>query len=156
MDVRICPKCDLVCARGDRTCPDCGASLVPRFGVRPRPREEEDERPGTVQYLMVPLELFPGLVRVKVLIMCAVAVPIAAGLASLTLLMMVLGLMWLAFMAGGVAMVVYWSALGWLMAGEVCGPSEALADFTGLQWIIFILLGGAPVYVGLALLGAGG
>ncbi len=156
MDMQICPKCGYVCSKGDRTCPDCGASLVPRFGLRPRPREQEDERPGIVQYLMVPLHLFPGLVRVKVLIMCAVAVPIGAGLAWVTLLMMVLGVVWLAFVAGGMAMLVYWTALGWLMVGEGCGPVAALADFTGLQWIIFILLGSAPVYVGLALLGAGG
>ncbi len=156
MDVQICPKCGYVCREGDRTCRDCGASLKPRFGIRRKPGEREEEGPGIVAYLMVPLEMFPGVARVKVLIMCAVAVPIVVGLMWMTLMMMVLGVVFLAFLTGGMAMLIYWKALGWLMMGEVCTPTDALADFTGLQWTIFLLLGGAPVYVGLALLGAGG
>jgi len=56
----------------------------------------------------------------------------------------------------GFGMVIYWSAVAWLIYGYVCLPSEALAEFDSRQWSVMLLLGLAPVALGLYWMGTHG
>ncbi len=102
------------------------------------------------------LDLFPGLMRPKVLILSILAVPVAAAVGVLGLFITGLGAVIAGMLIAGFALVIYSTAVAWMIYGDLAAPSEALADFDGKRWVAFLLLALAPIAIGLALIGGGG
>jgi hypothetical protein len=132
-------------------------SRLPLRSARLTPRQElEEEGPGILAPLLWFLELFPGLVRPSVLVMSILMVPIAGFVSWLGFFLLTLGGLIAGFMIAGFGLVIYWTALSWIIYGYICLPSEALAEFEGAQWTVFLLLGFAPIVGGFLLMGMSG
>ena len=147
MPAVTCPRCGAECDVGEALCPSCGRYLgVRRSAAQPMaPSEPEPEVPAGLAPVLWLLELFPGLVRPKVLVMALAALPVAAGLLWLALLLVGYGGIFAGMAIGGFAVVVYWTAVAWLLYGEICMPAEALAEFDGTKWMVFLLAAFAPM-----------
>lgn len=148
-----CSRCGARCDAGEPRCPSCGGYL----GARPpRPRlnaPAEEARRGPFFWF---LDLFPGLVRPRVLIMSLVALPVAAGLVGLGLALFSIGGVFAGMAVAAFGMVTYWAAVAWLIYGYVCLPGEALSEFDGTRWMVFALLASAPMVALFAWLAAKG
>jgi hypothetical protein len=143
-----CPFCGAERGPDTKFCTECGSRLgAPSIG-RPLPQppqEEEQEVVGAARLLQWFMEYFPGIFRPKVLVLSILALVVALGVGILALVMALLGAVIPAMFIGGSAMVIYWTAVSWLLLGDLCMPSEALAEFNGTHWLIFALLAAAPV-----------
>ena len=153
-----CPACGAPCRRDDRFCKSCGSRLgAPRLGRRLPHTQDEGQPPEHEPFglcaLCALLEVAPGLASPKVVIMSVLAVVLAAGFSVAALVILLVGVLWLALLAAGFALLCYWTAVIWVLYGEACLPSDALADFVGVQWVVFLILGSAPIWIGLALMG---
>jgi hypothetical protein len=141
-----CPHCGERCAAGDSYCTQCGARL---------PVEDDGNGLRLRAYLVAAaywfLDLAPGLVRPVVLIMSAIAILIAAAIGGLALYMGVLGAVISACLIGGFGMLIYWTALSWVLYGDVVMPSEALSEFRAKHWWALVMLTLTPLAIGLAL-----
>jgi hypothetical protein len=142
-----CPRCGSKCDLGQARCPRCGGYLGARrrAPVPAVPPEPEAGVPAALRPVLWLLELFPGFVRPKVVVLSVVALPVAAGLVLLGVAVFSLGAVFSGMAIAAFGMVIYWTAVAWLMHGEVCMPAEALAEFDGTKWMIFLLLGFAPL-----------
>jgi len=79
--------------------------------------------------------------------------PLRAGKVGwLGLFLTALGGMICGILIAGFAMVIYCTAVVWMIYGYLAMPAEALADFDAKRWVAFLLLGSAPVTIGLALM----
>ena len=143
-----CRHCGATCDAGEPRCPSCGGYL----GARPptplpvAPSEpEEPEIPAGLAPVLWLLEMFPGLVSPKVLVMSIAALPLAAGLLWLALLLVGFGAILPGMAIGAFALVVYWTAVAWLLHGELCMPADAVAEFDGTKWMVFLLIAFAPM-----------
>ena len=140
-----CPRCGAACDLGEASCPSCGGYLgvARRMGQPQAPPEPEGAPPlGPLLWF---LELFPGLVQPKVLVMCLLAFPVAAGVGWLGLFLVAVGGVFAGMAIGAFALVIYWTAVAWLLYGEVCMPAEALCEFDGTRWLVYLLLAFAPM-----------
>ena len=123
---------------------------------RPPPPEqtEEEESPGILLGILYWLgEYFPGFFRVGVLIASVVLVVLAIGTGILALAVGVFGAFIAAMFIGGFALLMYWTALAWLLTGEICMPVDALVDFNTTQWMLFVGLTVVPIGICMAFLG---
>lgn len=147
MPAMTCPRCGVECDAGEPRCLSCGGYLGARRrpSVVEQPPEPEPEVSGAMGFALRFLEMFPGFVQPKVLALSLAALPVAAGLLYLALVMAGFGALFTAIAIGAFAAVVYWTALAWMLHGELCMPSEALAEFDGTKWMVFLLLAFAPV-----------
>jgi hypothetical protein len=115
--------------------------------------EQEEEGPGMPLWLFWFLDLFPGLIRPLVLIMSLLMLPVAVVVCWLGFFILTLGAIFAGFATAGFGLIIYWSALAWIIYGYICLPSEALAEFDSRKWTAFLLLALAPVGLGLFLIG---
>jgi len=109
-----------------------------------QPDPEPEVPPGLVPLLWL-LELFPGLASPKVLILSILALPVAAGVLQLALLLIGFGAIVTGIFIAGFAMVIYWTAVAWLLYGNICMPAEAMAEFDSTKWMVFLLAAFAPM-----------
>jgi hypothetical protein len=112
----------------------------------------EEEGPGMPLWLFWFLDLFPGLIRPVVLIMSLLMLPVAAVVCWLGFFILTLGAIFAGFATAGFGLIIYWSALAWIIYGYISLPSEALAEFDSRKWTAFLLLALAPVGLGLFLI----
>jgi len=141
--VRLCPQCGQRVGLDDQFCGSCGAPL-PRDVLHVK--KEATDRPSVGWRIASwVLELFPGLTRPVVLIMSIVALVVAAGVGGLALYIFLLGAVITGFFIGGFAVVIYWTALSWLMFGDVVMPAEALSEFQGKHWWALMLFTLVPL-----------
>jgi hypothetical protein len=96
------------------------------------------------------------LFRPKVLVAGLLMTVLALGIGVLALVAAVFGAVLSAMFIGGLAVLCYWTALAWIFTGDICMPSEALADFNGTQWMLFVALTGLVIGICLAFLGLRG
>ena len=130
---RRCPRCRKSWGDTDRFCGDCGARLDQPGRVRPK----EPPPPGAPVVWL--LETFPGLARPMVLV-CSILAVLAAFVAfGLAMVMLSMGVLITAFAAGAGGMIIYWTALGWILYGYLCHPVEALSEFQGRHWMVFLV-----------------
>jgi hypothetical protein len=108
----------------------------------PPPEEESPPIPRPLLWL---LELFPGLIRPRVLLMSIVTLVLAAFVMGLATMVFMMGAVFSGFFIGAAAVVMYWSAMAWLLYGYVCMPAEALAEFDSTRWLVFVILTVAPI-----------
>ncbi len=141
MTENVCAKCGSPNMSSSKFCARCGAPLA----AARRAREEQKRPFFLLRVLLWFLNLCPGLVRPKVVILFALAMPIAAGLGYLGVFLLMLGAV---FSGGAVAafgLVVYWTAWTWVLFGDTCFPSEALAEFDSIRWLLMVLLTVTPI-----------
>ncbi len=135
MPARKCPKCGETCPEAHSFCASCGAPL-------PAPSSKGFELPGPIWWF---LDVFPGLVRPKVLIMSVLAILASAPLAWVSVMMVGFGVFITGFLVAGFALLTYATGVLWLLYGYVCWPAEGLSDLEGRKWVIFALLAILPV-----------
>jgi len=146
MTAKTCTKCGVVNASGARFCTHCGAPLAKARPAEPEQWQEEDAGPrGLLAAGLWFLDLLPGLLSPKVLIMSILAFAASAGVGWLGLNMVAFGAFFAGFAIAGFAVVIYWTAWAWLIYGYVCLPAEALADFDGKRWTMMFLTTAVPV-----------
>jgi len=141
MQEPTCPFCGAKRKPRDRFCVQCGSRLgAPATpGPKQPPEQEEGQRFTALRPLLYVLEYFPGLASPKIILLSAIVFAIALGTAASAILAL-FGALLAAFVIGGFALVLYWTALGWILSGEVVMPWEALAEFDGVRWVIFATL----------------
>jgi hypothetical protein len=81
------------------------------------------------------LDVFPGFLSPGVLVFSILVVGIAGYLLFFGGLGLVMAIP---------ALVCYWTAVAWMLAGEICGPARAMGEFTGVQWGAFLVFGFGP------------
>ncbi len=140
---KVCPACGAANDLKARTCAECGASLRKRR--RPPPRAARSDGRGGLAYGL--LDLVPGLTRPAVLAWTALMLCGAAGMGFLGLKCLEFNLLPATLLAGLVAMVLYCTALTWLLYGYVCVPSEAVVEFDGRRWLLLIALTVLPIAI---------
>ena len=148
-----CPNCDREWPKHAQFCGKCGAQLT----IGPRRRQEAkgdsllSHGPGAGVIWV--LDLLPGITRPVVLV-CAMIV-FALAMVGLLVAAMIfqMGAMISAFAIGGGSMILYWSAVSWILYGYVCVPVEAMAEFQGKHWTAFFLATVVPGSLFLLLMG---
>jgi len=156
-----CPFCGEKCKPEDKFCVHCGSrlgapSMGPREPILPQETEEEESH-GTLRGILYWLgEYFPGLFRPGVLIGSVVLVVLAIGVGILAVVACLFGVLISGMFIGGFALILYWTALAWLLTGDICMPVDALTDFNGTQWTLFVVMTVLPIGVCLAFLGLRG
>lgn len=135
-----CPKCGSLAKESDGFCRECGARLSERSATGPfgQPVEESQKVPSGL--LLWLLEIFPGLIRVEVIVGFLVATGFSLAGIWLSVFLLQMGGMIATFAVGGAAVVVYWAGLCWLLAGYFCTPVEAMVEFTEKQWLALVML----------------
>jgi hypothetical protein len=158
-----CPQCGAEHPTGAATCASCGGRLgAPKLdrlladASRGGDEPEAVEPRGALGALLRLLNLVPGLAQPKVLILTLLALPVAGAVTWLGFFIAALGGPIAGVMIGGFGLVIYWTAVSWVVYGWICLPSEALAEFNSAQWTVFAVLALAPIAVGLALFQAHG
>ncbi len=140
---RACPACGAANDLKASTCAECGASLRKRH--RPPARAARRDGRGGLAYGL--LDLVPGLTRPVVLVWTALVLAAAAGVGYLAVRCLEYNLLPATLLAGLLAMVLYCTALTWLLYGYVCVPSEAVVEFDGRKWLLMIALTVLPIAV---------
>lgn len=85
------------------------------------------------------LYLFPGLARPGVVLGSAVLLAVAA-LGGVAAWLVAFGLVVPVFVPGVVAVILFWTALSWILYGETVMPAEALAEFDAVHWLLLCVL----------------
>lgn len=154
MSPQRCPGCGAESRRRAKFCARCGADLQVAARTRqPLQPEEEDESPRALGALIWFLNLCPGLIRPKVVIMSAVSILLALFVGYVAMVVLMAGGMIAGMCIGGFALVIYWAAVSWVLYGYICMPAEALAEFDGKKWLILIMVTVAPIAAVFALAG---
>jgi len=153
---RKCPQCNRLWKETDQFCGFCGISLDEKRPPRPtRGYQGSDAAPGVGMTVLIwVLDLLPGLVSAKVIIASIIGLLVSAVCLGVTILLLGLGAWITMFITGGAAVMVYWTALSWLLYGHVCSPVEALAEFQGKHWTFLILMTCTPIGIFLFIMGA--
>ena len=143
--VKRCLKCRILADTAARFCGHCGSDL-PLSDVEEAEFEEDEEKlpTGTIVLYWF-LDTFPGLLRPVVIIMSVLALALAGAGLWLTLFLFTMGAMISAFGIGAGAVIIYWTAWSWLLYGRVCVPAEAMAEFDGRKWFVFVLATVVPI-----------
>lgn len=144
-EVAICIPCGVEMATG-RTltsktlAPDALNDLVPE--EQAPETGKEPPKPTVFDWIQ---GLFPGFFRPATLL----AVLFAWGL---SLAVMYVGLMLFAlllfiepFLVCGLGMLIYWQSLVWLQTGRFVLLQNGLAEYVGLQWLVFLVAAIVPL-----------
>lgn len=140
-DVRICTRCGIDLATGRR---------IEREPVEETPVPSEEPIP----WYALPIAAFPGVLVLRTLVGSIVLGVLALVCLGLFFFFLALGVLFTAVATGAVALILYGQALAWLMTGELNLLHEALTDFNGTQWTVWLAFLLAPGLVGLGLLAA--
>ena len=141
---KVCAKCGSPNMTSARFCARCGAKL--RVEPAPKPVGRQEERPAALLLLGYFLVgLFPGLLRPKVIICSAIVLVLAAAVAGLGLFLIGLGALLTGGWIAACGLILYWSAVAWMLYGEVCLLSEALAEFGPPQWLAMLVSSLVPM-----------
>lgn len=141
--VKKCSECGLLYEDSQDECEKCGRRLgeghkfVPSEPDEPEVEEDHDSGPGLVLRL---LNLVPGVVRPKVVVLSVVMFMVSVAGFGLAAFMVGMGAVLTAFTVGGGAVMLYWTCWGWLLYGDVCTPTEALTDLRGSQWMVLFVV----------------
>jgi hypothetical protein len=111
----------------------------------PPPEPEPEDTFGLPRPLYWFLDLFPGLVSPKCLIMAAIATITGALIMLLAFVLFSFGALIAPFMIGAFGLICYWAAICWLLSGFVCMPTDAMVDFDGRRWSAFFVLAVLPL-----------
>jgi hypothetical protein len=148
MPTQTCSKCGAECEAGLPNCPECGGYLgrrrrEPVYVPPPEPEPEDTfGLPGPLYWF---LDLFPGLVSPKVVIMAIASTVLGGLIMLLAFILFTFGAMIAPFMIGGFGLICYWAAIAWLLNGYVCMPTDAMVDFDGRKWTAFWVLAMLPL-----------
>lgn len=106
---------------------------------------DEDEEGLARKAAIWVLEIFPGVLSPVVLILSIIVLAISALVMWLGLSIFALGGLITCFWIGGAGVLLFWTALSWIMYGHLANPVEALAEFEGKHWTVFTFLTGLLV-----------
>ncbi|MFP4026467.1 MAG: zinc-ribbon domain-containing protein [Candidatus Brocadiia bacterium] len=144
--MKYCPKCGEVYPDSASFCKRCGAELEEDGGVfRTEPDEEEETIALWQRGLIYFFELFPGLARPTVILAAAATFVLAAVAISLGFFLLTLHVIFASFAIGAGGVMLYWTALSWLLYGYICLPVEAMSEFEGKHWTVLFLASILPV-----------
>lgn len=139
--VKKCERCGILWEDTDERCDRCGREL----GKLTASVDSEPSQEFSVKSILYSLLcLVPGVVRWKVVALSILTFAVAAAGMGMAVVLAGLGAALTAFTIGGGALVLYWTCWGWLMYGEICTPTEALADLRGTQWFVLLLVTVVP------------
>jgi len=146
MGKRRCPACGAPVGEGAQFCAQCGADLRAGMAGGSSFRVEEERGPAApLRALLWMLEIFPGLFSPKCLICSLLTLIGAALVVGLAVFIIALGAVISGLFIAGFGMVMYWSAVSWILYGYVTLPSEAMAEFDGKKWTVFLLATFLPI-----------
>ena len=147
-----CPRCGLGRLPNTRFCFRCGAEL-PQLLHEESPEQIEEKRPRN-RALNWLVDLAPGLIVPRVLAAVAVATAIAAlgGVMANAVFSKVSAMgpfaavfiVPLGALLGGGGLILYVSALTWLLCGSICNPVVAMTDFKTKHWLLLMTLTVGP------------
>jgi len=147
-----CPECGLGRLPDTRFCVRCGAEL-PQLPHEESPEQIEEKRPRNRAFNWV-VDLAPGLIvpRVLAAVVAVTLGAVAAGGLAYAAFSKVgasgpfaaVFIVPLAALLGGGGMILYVSALTWLLYGCICNPVVAMADFKAKHWLLLMTLTVGP------------
>jgi len=141
MASKYCPKCGTSQDDEDVFCTRCGSTLIKRRGGN----ANDEQQPGAAGALfLLVADLCPGVFRPVVLISSILAICCSLVAFALAAWMATMGVMITMFAVGGGGVVIYWTALSWLLYGYIVVPVEAMAEFRGKHWMAFLLATSVP------------
>jgi hypothetical protein len=135
-----CPVCGSRNKEGRSFCAVCAAALE-AGPEEPAQKGVGQAALGVLQWF---LGVFPGLASPAVLLLGIPAAVVGWAVIGVGLWMFTFGAIFAAFAAGAVGVIIYWSAVTWLLCGYVCTPSEGMTEFRSNHWWAFTLLGFGP------------
>ncbi len=145
--LRKCPNCGTLWQESDRFCSRCGAPLgkkPPLPSPAPRRAAEEPLGPG-MRALLWLLELVPGIISPTVIV-CSILALAMSGVCFWTALMLLqFHVIFATFAAGAGGVLLYWTALCWMLYGHVYTPVEAMAEFRSKHWMVLVGMTVAPI-----------
>jgi len=131
-------------------CISCGFNLRTGAPVQTTTDEVEEEAEEEIvptrghRVLMFMGNWMPGLLRPVVLFLSVISAAVGLGLVALAAFLFSMGTILSAFLVGAAGVVVYGQALALLLGGDICFITNALVDFEGGQWPLFLILLLAP------------
>ena len=160
----VCPSCGQATAPDAVICVNCGLNLKTGRWVL---ADTEGEGKGATAGGARPLpcraarlvaESLPGLFRPLVLIAALLAAGVGGGLLALGLRFLHMGMALSGCLLGAGGVVVHAQGMAWLVDGGLSFLPDALTDFEGASWGVFVVLVLVPlaalVAVGRWLLGS--
>lgn len=142
MEQRSCPKCGRLWPSDANFCGECRTRLG--APAEASGQKAEDEREKGVVLLWV-MDLFPGVFSPTTLLMSLAGLGVSIFIGFFAVLVFSMGAMLTAFPIGAAGVIMYWTALSWLLIGYVCLPTEAMAEFQGKHWTVFMLMTVVPL-----------
>ncbi len=143
-----CQNCGSLWGDDSRFCGDCG---TPLRSAAPRREVAGAGVPAPLLWLM---DLCPGAFKPLVLIASLAAIAFALMALWLAVFILQMGAMISAFAIGGAGVMVYWTALGWLLYGYICVPVEAMCEFQSKHWMALVMASVVPAALFLMLMKA--
>ncbi|MDP6107288.1 MAG: hypothetical protein QGI33_02490 [Candidatus Brocadiia bacterium] len=144
---RKCQNCRTLWQESDRFCGRCGAPLDKKPPLRsPAPRAPAEESLGTgMRMLLWLLELVPGVISPTVIVCSILTLGMSGGCFCTALMLLQFHLIFATFAAGAGGVLLYWTALCWMLYGHVCAPVEAMAEFQSKHWMVLVGMTVAPI-----------
>jgi len=146
----FCPYCGARLDSDTVLCVKCGRNLESGERVNTRIEVEEerkaegdDESQG---FMLRTLDAYvPGVFSLKVIICSVFCFVLALGFLGATLFFAMLGALFTTVAAGAVALILYGTAVTWMLSGYVALLTENLLDLDGRRWTLFVILVFGPV-----------
>ncbi len=136
---QACPNCQHLLEPGVIVCVKCG------FNLKTKQRMEtvihiDDGAPIWMKFLRYINDIMPGIFSPLMILCFITCIGLAILLVFLGLMMLSLGVFLTGIAICSAALMVYAQGVAFLLAGEFQLLKSALADFTGRQMWIFILM----------------
>ena len=152
-----CPSCGAGLGPDAVLCVECGFDL--KTGKQAHAPAEDDTAGVERERGAAPLrrslqfvgEWLPGLFVPRVLVLSVLAVAAGFAVVWLGLLLLSLGTLIGASLVGGIGVIFYGQGCAWLISGDLSLLPQALSDFDGARWALFLglLLTPFAIVVGL-------
>ena len=146
----FCPYCGAELERGTVLCVECGRNL--ESGERANTRiEAEAERKGegddeSVGFLIGMLDAYvPGVFSLKVIVCSVFCFVLALGCLWGALFFAMFGAVFVTVAVGALALVLYGTAVAWMLSGHIGLLTDNLLDLDGRRWTLFVILVFGPV-----------
>ena len=145
-----CPGCGSPLAPDTVICLECGMNLKTGQSVRaqrepatPAAEEEaeEEEALTPAEKLCVLLgDWVPGIFRPSILIASIIVVLIGLGVMAGCVVLLAMRAVFLALILGAGGLIIYGQGLALLISGQFYLITDALAEFDGNKWCLFLIL----------------